>query len=66
MTAERLELVRRSLDELLSLPAVQRVQRLNRLCRDDPSLRAELESLLRFHGVDPPDAPGSGAHFPGT
>ncbi|MDJ0869804.1 MAG: protein kinase [Myxococcota bacterium] len=66
MTAERLELVRRSLDELLSLPAVQRVQRLNRLCRDDPSLRAELESLLRFHGVDPADAPGSGARDTAT
>jgi serine/threonine-protein kinase len=59
MSAERWERVKRLVDEALSRDSIERQRYLDETCGEDATLRAEVESLLRYEGESlsiPPEA----------
>ena len=55
MTLDRWECVRRVFEQATACPPEQRDALLTEVCRDDPELRAEVESLLAHDAQAPPD-----------
>ncbi len=60
-----LEHVKRLLEQLVSVPPLERKAWLDRNCDGRASLRAELESLLRFHPASDPHSQAAAEEAPG-